>query len=419
MASWGFSSYMTELDPQGVPQITIAYPGYFSYRAADVPVPVASLRQGMDAMVPPLTDIPSVSEVRPATGSTVSGTQYLDAVTSDPVGVTGVQFRLTGGTFNNALVGTGTPTIYGWLAGWDTSTVPNGSYTLQSVATDAAGSTDYSPPVTVTVANGPTTSVLRPTAGSILSGAQVVDAAASDAAGVTGVQFQLTGGALNHSVIATGTPTIYGWLAAWDTTTVPNGIYTLQSFVTDADNLSTLSAGVSVTVSNPTVSTISPTSGPGSGGTRVVITGSGLTGATGVKFGTTPATSFTVNSATKVVAYAPAEAAGTVDVTVTVAGVTTAPVSGDRYTYWVPTVTSISPTGGSVSGGTKVTITGANLNGASTVRFGSVLASSFVVNSKTKITAYAPPQSAGTVGVSVTTPAGTSATISADSYTYR
>ena len=47
----------------------------------------------------------------------------------------------------------------------------------------------------------------------------------------------------------------------------------------------------------PVVTSISPTSGPAAGGTTVTITGSGFTGATAVDFGTTPATSFTVNNA--------------------------------------------------------------------------------------------------------------------------
>ena len=52
--SWGYDDFMTELSPQGIPQITISYPGNFSYRASDVPASVTSLRAGMDEMVPPL-----------------------------------------------------------------------------------------------------------------------------------------------------------------------------------------------------------------------------------------------------------------------------------------------------------------------------------------------------------------------------
>ena len=61
--SWGENDFMTELNPQGVPQITITYPGFFSYRAVNVPATVASLRAGMDEMVPPSTVSPGYWKV--------------------------------------------------------------------------------------------------------------------------------------------------------------------------------------------------------------------------------------------------------------------------------------------------------------------------------------------------------------------
>ena len=49
---------------------------------------------------------------------------------------------------------------------------------------------------------------------------------------------------------ATATATIYGWLASWDTTTVPDGPYTLQSVAYAADGNTGRSSGVAVTVKN-------------------------------------------------------------------------------------------------------------------------------------------------------------------------
>ncbi|MDX3240115.1 IPT/TIG domain-containing protein, partial [Streptomyces sp. ME03-5709C] len=46
----------------------------------------------------------------------------------------------------------------------------------------------------------------------------------------------------------------------------------------------------------PTVSAINPSQGPTTGGTAVTLTGTGLSGATAVRFGSTPAVSYTVNS---------------------------------------------------------------------------------------------------------------------------
>lgn len=83
----------------------------------------------------------------------------------------------------------------------------------------------------------------------------------------------------------------------------------------------------------------------------------------------------------------------------------------------LPTVSSLTPTNGLDSGGTFVTIHGSNFTNATAVRFGATLASFFVINSTT-ITATAPAHSVGVVDVTVTTPAGTSATSSADQFTY-
>ena len=81
------------------------------------------------------------------------------------------------------------------------------------------------------------------------------------------------------------------------------------------------SIAVLTSVSNasgtPTVTSVSPNSGPTTGGTSVTITGTNLTGATAVKFGTGAATSYTVNSATQITATTPSQSAATVDTVVT------------------------------------------------------------------------------------------------------
>ena len=84
-----------------------------------------------------------------------------------------------------------------------------------------------------------------------MGGQQYLDAAASDNVAVSKVEFLLTGGSLTNSVIATATPTYFGWVASWDSTTVPDGTYTLQSEAFDAAGNSTLSAGLTVGVDNP------------------------------------------------------------------------------------------------------------------------------------------------------------------------
>jgi hypothetical protein len=83
-----------------------------------------------------------------------------------------------------------------------------------------------------------------------------------------------------------------------------------------------------------------------------------------------------------------------------------------------PTVTGVAPMTGITTGAQSVTITGKNFTGATSVLFGTVPASSFVVNSDSQITAITPPQSAATVDVTVLVPNGSSTITSADHFQY-
>ncbi len=170
---------------------------------------------------------------------------------------------------------------------------------------------------------------------------------------------------------------------------------------------------------SPTISSVSPLAGPLGGGSTVTITGTGFLGASAVEFGGVAGTNLTVGSATQATATAPAEAAGTVDVTVATLSGTSANSTADHFTYEVaPTVTAISPVAGPLTGSTSVTITGTGFTGATGVSFGSSAAISYVVNSPTSIGAVSPAEGAGTVDVRVTTPIGTSGTSAADQFTY-
>src|SRR5256712_6977672 len=84
----------------------------------------------------------------------------------------------------------------------------------------------------------------------------------------------------------------------------------------------------------PIVTGLNPNTGSTSGGTVVSVTGVGFCNTvTGVAFGATAATSFTVESDTLLEATSPAHAAGAVDVTVTNPGGTSAPSPADLLTF--------------------------------------------------------------------------------------
>jgi hypothetical protein len=193
---------------------------------------------------------PMTSVLIPSNNASVSGTQLLDAAATS--GVAQVQFEVSGGpsNLNDQIVATANLTLYGWLANWNTTNLPNGMYTLQSVASYfAGGPSGTSAGITVTVNNAPpTTSVVLPAGGATLSASVWLDASAST--GVTQVVYTLAGGTLNGVVIATATPTAYGWLAARNTASVPDGTYTLRSMASYAGGLSSTSPSIAVTVAN-------------------------------------------------------------------------------------------------------------------------------------------------------------------------
>jgi putative cell wall-binding protein len=116
----------------------------------------------------------------------------------------------------------------------------------------------------------------------------------------------------------------------------------------------TLGGTVSFKTAAPVVTSLSTTGGTTSGGTAVTVNGTGFTGASSVMFGGTPATNVVVNSDTQITITTPAEAAGTVHVTVTTPFGTSATSGADQYSYVAPpTMTAAVVTAGTYAGGTS------------------------------------------------------------------
>ena len=190
----------------------------------------------------------------------------LSATATDNKGVVGVRFRVVG----PQPAALRTPCHHAdYSVSWDTTTVPNGSYTLTAVARDAAGNTTTSTPVTVNVdkTTAPTVSVTPPAGGATVSGTVTLSATASDNVGVEGVRFRVR--RQPDSLDADATTADYS--VSWDTTTVPNGSYTLTALARDAAGNTTTSAPVTVTVAN--ADTFTTPIAVGSAPSTVVVSG--------------------------------------------------------------------------------------------------------------------------------------------------
>jgi hypothetical protein len=95
---------------------------------------------------PPVSDV-----VKPTTNEQLEGRQYLAATASASLGIKKVLFRITGD--GQTLVEHAVVFPYGWLGSWNTTTVANGTYTVQSVAYGVTGQVTTSPGVVVHVKN--------------------------------------------------------------------------------------------------------------------------------------------------------------------------------------------------------------------------------------------------------------------------
>ncbi|HEV2034230.1 MAG TPA: LamG-like jellyroll fold domain-containing protein [Candidatus Dormibacteraeota bacterium] len=155
-----------------------------------------------------------------------------------------------------------------------------------------------------------------------------------------------------------------------------------------------------------------PNGGKPAGGTAVLLADTGLTGATGVLFGGTPAASFQVLNDNVIKAVSP-PGTGTVTISVTTASGSTVVIGG--YTYLE--VSGISPSSGPSTGATVVTITGQGLTNVRGVIFGLLPATSFTVNSPTQITAVA-PAGLGTIDIQVVSGFAVTEAVTASLYTY-
>jgi ABC-type transport system substrate-binding protein len=149
-------------------------------------------------------------------------------------------------------------------------------------------------------------------------------------------------------------------------------------------------------VAAPDVTSFTPTQG--TTGTSVTLTGTGFTGATGVSFGGTAASGFSVASDTQITATV---ASGTQTGPVTVTGPGGSGTSSALF-YTPPSISSFTPS--SAAAHATVTVTGTSILGATSVKLNGASVP-FTIVSNTKIT-FTVPTGASNGTILVTAPAG-------------
>ena len=248
-------------------------------------------------------------------------------------------------------------------------------------------------------------------------------------AGGTGVSIGGTGFVAGAVVsfgggAATGVTVVSGALITC--TTPPHSAGAVDVTVTNVDlTTGTLTSGFTYTdAAAPTVTGVSPNSGPVTGGTPVTVTGTGFVSGVGlsVTFGGSAATGVTWNSATSLSCTTPNHAAGAVDVRVTNPDGQFGTLAGG-FTYTgtqpAPTVTGVNPASGPSLGGQSITVTGTNFVSGTglAVRLGGTDCTGVVFVSGTTLQAGTAAHAPGVVNVVVQNPDGQMGTL-AGGYTY-
>jgi len=176
----------------------------------------------------------------------------------------------------------------------------------------------------------PIVSSLSPTSGTTAGGTAVTITGANFVNGAT-VTF---GGVASTGVSVANSTTIAA-------TTPAHTAGPVDVTVTNPGSTSgTLNGGFTyVNPTGPTVTSVTPNSGPTGGGTTVTISGVNFVSGATVTFGGTPATGVSVSSSTSMTAVTPAHGAGSVTVTVTNPDSQSASLTGG-FTYGTPAAIS-------------------------------------------------------------------------------
>ncbi len=255
---------------------------------------------------------PTISSVSPTSGTTAGG----QTITIAGTNLTGTSVVSFGGVAATNVVVVSDSQI--------TAVTPAHAAGAVDVAVTTPGGTVIAVGGFIYTISPPVISSAAPNNGST-AGGTTVTITGSDLAGTTSVTFGGTS-ASSYTVISDTQLTAV---------TPAHAAGVADISVTTPSGTGILAAGFNFETPAPTVSGISPSSGPTDGGTAVTITGTSFNGATSVTFGGVAAGSFAIVSNTQITATTPAHSAGAANVVVTTpAGSGTS--SSAVFTFIVP-----------------------------------------------------------------------------------
>lgn len=180
-----------------------------------------ALKAAAGAAPPPPDTTPPIVEITyPRSGDIVSGAVVVSVSASDDRGVARVELYK-----NGVLFAVDSEEPYEFY--WDTTSEPDGAYTLVARAYDAAGNVGESGAVSVNVVNSmdvkpPTVSIIKPSDGSTVSKTVDVVASAWDESGISRVEFYVDG-----KLAATVSAEPYTY--RWNTRSVRDGWHTITA----------------------------------------------------------------------------------------------------------------------------------------------------------------------------------------------
>jgi hypothetical protein len=337
--SGGTATFTTSSLSVGTHTITAVYNGNSSFSAStsntvDQTVNAATTTTALSSSANPsvagqsVTFTATVTAISPGSGTPTGTVGFYDSGTQIGSGT------LSGGTatFTTSSLSVAGHTIAAMYNG-NSSFNANTSNTLTQTVNVASTTTALSSSANPSVAGQSVTFTATVTANAPGTGNPTGSVSFSiDGGAPTTVQIQNNGGPVLTAILTTSTLSV--------------GSHTVKATYNGSTNFAGSSGSLTpnqVVNAPPSVTSISPNGGPPAGGTSVTITGTNLTGASAVAFGGTAATQFSVNSATSITATSPAEAVGTVDVTVTTGNGTSATSAADHFSYASPRMTQQGP----------------------------------------------------------------------------